>query len=157
MELKLGDIILVRGKGLISDAIELAEHSKYSHTASYVGDDKLIEAQGYRRTGYRSLDAYKGMADVYRCNLSRMQREKIIELAKWAVGGFYDFPLLFVELIRYAFGVLLPYKEPPNTRICSTLWAGIYRDAGIDLCPSIKYPSPADLAQSKLLRKVGSL
>lgn len=157
-DLRIGDIILIKGLSLISEAIEDIEHSPYSHTAGYVGDEQLIEANGFRRTGYQPVAAYTGCADVFRCDyLAYPDRKRIVELAEWAIGGHYDFALLFVELIRYAWGVMLPYREPPNSRICSTLWAGIYRDVGIDLCPGIRYPSPADLAQSKLLRKVGSL
>ena len=156
MDLKLGDIILVRGTGLISEAIEHAEHSPYSHTAGYVGGEMLIEANGFKKTGYQAIGAYSGCADVFRCVIP-VDRKRIVDHAKWAVGGRYDFPLLLVELIRYAFGIMLPYREPKRSRICSVLWAGIYRDIGIDLCPGIRYPSPGDLAQSKLLRKVGSL
>lgn len=158
MDLQIGDIVLAKGDALISEAIEAVEHSPYSHTAGYVGPGELVEANGFRRTGYQALDYYKGKADVYRCDgLTVYDRKKILQLAKQEVGSQYDYPLLIVELIRYWFGVILPYREPPNARICSTLWAGIYREAGIDLCPGIRYPSPADLSQSKLLEKVGIL
>lgn len=158
-DLKLGDLILVRGEGLISEAIEHVEGGPYSHTAGYVGNDELIEAEGFRKTGYTLTCAYKGHADVFRCDsMTDEQEGKILLSAVRSVGGHYDYALLIVELIRYWFGVLMPYREPPNSRICSTLWAvGCYRKAGIDLCPGIRFPSPGDLSASKLLRKVGSL
>lgn len=158
MEIRNADLILVRGTGPISRAIENVEHSPYSHVAGVVKNNELIEAEGFRKTGYQALDYYAGHADVFRCDsLTIYDRKKIRELAEKEVGGQYDFVLLFIELIRYWAGVILPYKEPPKVRICSTLWAGIYRKAGIDLCPRIRYPSPGDIAQSKLLRKVGSI
>lgn len=158
MDIRPADLILVKGTNWISHTIEDVEKSPYSHVAGVVKENRIIEAQGFKRTGYQALDVYKGHADVYRCdNLTDEQRKKISHLVVWRVGGHYDYALLFVELIRYWFGVLMPYREPPNTRICSTLWVGIYRRVGIDLCPGIKYPSPADVAQSKLLRKMGSL
>lgn len=161
MQIKPADLILVRGTGIISEAIEDVEHSPYSHVAgvaSLIIGTELIEAEGFRRTGYQALSHYAGHADVFRCDsLTIYDRKKIRELAEREVGGHYDYALLFIELIRYWFGVILPYREPPKARICSVLWAGIYREAGIDLCPGIRYPSPADVAQSKLLRKVGSI
>lgn len=156
-DLEIGDIIAVKGKALISEAIETVEGSPYSHIAGYVGADKLIEANGFRRTGYCPERVYRGRADVFRCDILTLYgRKRIRELAKREVGTKYSYLLLFVELIRYSFGIWLPYNPGPN-RICSTLWAGIYREAGIDLCPGIKYPSPADIANSKLLHNIGSL
>lgn len=157
-DLRPGDLIIVRGVGWISEAIEHVENSPYSHVAGFVGHNDLIEAEGFRKTGYAPVFNYKGCADVFRCDaLTAEQRKKIPNSAAWQVGGRYDYVLLFVELIRYWFGVMVPYREPPNARICSVLWAKIYRDAGVDLCPGIKYPSPADVAQSRLLRKIGNI
>ncbi|WP_088187528.1 hypothetical protein [Desulfosporosinus sp. FKA] len=157
-DLRIGDLILVRGTGFISEAIEAVEHSQYSHVAGFVGHKELIEAEGFRQTGYAPVSKYKGQADVFRCMFAdRESRQNILEHATYQVGGRYDYALLFVELIRYWTRILLPYKEPSNARICSVLWADIYRDIGIDLCPGIKYPSPADVAGSKLLIKIGSL
>lgn len=156
IDFKPADIILVCGDGPISRAIEMVEGSQYSHTAGWVKPGELIEANGFRRTGYQALDYYDGRADVFRCEtLTDEQKAKIVEYAKWNVGMKYSYVLLFVELIRYWFGIWLPFNQGVN-RICSTLWADAYRAAGIDLCPGIKYPSPADLRNSKLLRKIGS-
>lgn len=158
MDLRIGDLILVKGTGLISEAIEAVEHSPYSHVTGYVDHSELIEAEGFRRTGYAPISKYKGCADVFRCIYAdRESRQDILKHATYQVGGRYDYALLFVELIRYWFGVMVPYREPPNARICSVLWAGIYRDVGIDLCAGIRYPSPADISQSKLLVKIGSI
>jgi hypothetical protein len=158
MDIKLGDLILVRGTDWISHTIEEVEHSPYSHVAGVVKNNELIEAQGFKPTGYQALDAYRGFADVFRCeSMTNEQRESILHTAELSIGGQYDYWLLVVEWIRYWFGVIVPYREPPNVRICSVLWAGIYRDQNIDLCPGIKYPTPKDISESKLLRKIGSL
>lgn len=63
------------------------------------------------------MSKYEGRADVFRCDtLTDYQRKQIQHLAKWSIGGRYDYVLLFVGLIRYWFGVLVPYMEPPNAR-----------------------------------------
>jgi hypothetical protein len=155
---KPGDLILVKANDLISDVIEDVSNSPYSHTAGLVKDKVIIEAVGFKKIGYQSLDYYKGKADVYTCDsLTEKQRETILEVVISKVGGQYDYFLLVWEFIRYTFGFVLPYKEGKMIRICSTLWADAYRKAGVDLCPGVKYPSPGDLAVSKLLRKIGSL
>lgn len=158
MEIKPGDLILVKGDDLISDAIEDISKSIYSHTAGLVKEKVLVEAVGFKKIGYQSLNYYTGKADVYTCDsLTVKQRETIVDVAISKVGGHYDYFLLVWEFIRYTFHLILPYKEGKTVRICSTLWADAYRQVGIDLCPGVKYPSPGDLANSKLLRKVGSL
>jgi len=158
IDLRLGDLLLIKGTDWISRTIEDVERSPYSHVGGAVNDFELIEAEGFRKTGYKVISAYEGHADVFRCDsASSIQLQVMQELAKWNVGGRYDYFLLLVEFIRYVSGLMLPYREPQRVRICSVLWAKIYRDAGIDLCPGIKYPSPADVAQSKLLRKIGSI
>lgn len=158
VELKLGDLILERGTGPISEAIEQISHSPYSHVAGYVKDNELIEANGFRRIGYQVLDFYIGRVDVFRCSgLTDGLRSQIVDYAKNEIGGHYDYFLLGWEYLRYVFHLILPYKEPTATRICSTLWSDAYRSVGIDLCPGIKFPSPGDLAESRLLQKIGSI
>jgi len=157
LDLQTGDIIAIRGKGIISEAIEEVTNSRYSHICGYVGNRQLIEAEGFRKTGYADVSEYKGCADVFRCiSMTREQRENVLKQALFNVGGHYDWMLLPWEFIRYVTGIMLPYREPPKARICSVLWAGIYQDAGINLCPGIRYPTPAEVAESKLLVKIGS-
>lgn len=113
-----------------------------------------------RRTGTIDASTYIGYADVYRFKypLPIKRRDKIVELATAAIGGRYDYLLILIELVRYLLHITINYKEPPGMNICSSLWArGIYRKAGIDLCKGIRYPSPADVAASPYLKKVGSL
>jgi hypothetical protein len=73
------------------------------------------------------------------------------------VGSHYDWILLGLEGIRYIFHFMPFYKEPFYSHICSTLVSDAYKKAGINLCPGIIYPSPKDLSQSKLLRKIKSI
>ncbi|HEY5523971.1 MAG TPA: hypothetical protein VIK26_01400, partial [Clostridium sp.] len=88
--------------------------------------------------------------------LTDEQRAGIVKYVENEVGSHYDWVLLFLEFIRYAFHIMLPYKKEFHSHICSTLWADAYRSGGVDLCPNIKYPSPKDLSESKLLAKVSS-
>lgn len=158
MDTKPADLILVRGEDLIGNTIELITRSPYSHVAGLVKQNELIEAQAFRRTGYQGLDFYAGHADVFTCDeLSDKDRARIIAGAEKYVGRHYSYLLIGWELLRYTFGVMLMPSKNWQPIVCSTLWAMEYRKIGIDLCPGIRFPSPADIAKSKRLRKVDSL
>ena len=147
-----GDIVLVYGKGFEGDVIDAVEHSKYAHTAGFVATDKLVEINTIK-TEYVDMGMFKGNADVFTCDiLTDEQRDLIAIYIISQLGTHYDWILLFLEGIRYIFHVMLPYREF-HKHICSTLWNDAYKSVGIDLCPNINYPSPADLSESKLLRK----
>ena len=155
MILRPADLILVRGTGLISATIEHVEHSKYSHVAIVIKPNELIEANGFRRTGYQALDYYAGRADVYRCDaMTDEQRKDIVNYLEHEVGGKYCYILLAWELIRYATGIWLPFNPGPS-RICSYLATDAYTKYGLNLWPKIRYPTPADVPGP--LRLVGSI
>lgn len=152
-----GDICLDKGKDWISRAIEDFEHSGYSHATVYI-DGQLMEAYGFKLTGYTSIDKYKGELDIFTCDiLTDENRKNIKQFLDKQIGTHYDYLLLFVEAIRYLLHITLYYKEPFHSHICSTLAADAYKSVGVDICPGIKYPSPGDIANSKLLRKIGSI
>lgn len=153
-----GDILLDRGTKWIDKEIKKFEHNQYSHAAGIVNENEIIEADGIRQVGYNALDYYDNKADIFTCEvLTENQREEIVRYVKSKVGSHFDYALVLIEAVRYLFHIILPYKEKMNFRICSTLWADAYKHVGIDLCPGIKYPSPADLSQSKLLKKICSI
>jgi len=156
--MQIGDIGLDKGIGWISKTIEDFEHSQYSHATAYVGDGILIEADGFDPTGDAPITKYKNQLDIYTCeSLTEVQREGIKDFLQGQIGTRYDFLLLIIEAIRYSMHIVLPYKEPFKSHICSTLVADAYKAVGVDLCQGIRYPSPADLSQSKLLKKIESL
>jgi hypothetical protein len=161
MDLKAGNIILVRGKGsIIGEIIDDFEKGTYCHAAGYIKDDILIEANGINSASYNTLYEYTGKADVFICDiLTDNQRQRIVDYAKnqIKIRGKYDWKLILLEACHYIFNWMPKYKEPFNKKICSVLWYDAYKSVGIDLTPSIEYPSPQDLFESKLLRKVGSI
>lgn len=155
--MQIGDIVLIKGQDSLSRVIEDIEDSMYSHAAGIVKENEIIEVVLFERTSYESLDSYKGYADIFTCDiLTDGQRNEIVKYAEIKIGSYYDLVLLLWEFIRYAAHIILPYKQIFQSYICSTLWAEAYRSVGVDLCPNIKYPSPKDLSESKLLTKIGS-
>jgi len=155
--MRAGDLILVRGNDLLDRAIERVEHSPYSHVAGYVGDGLIIQAEGFRRTDYGALSFYGGQG-VFTCpGLTDEQRRRIVAYVEAQVGTHYDYLCLAWELARYALHLALPRWVERERFLCSTLWADAYLSAGVDLCPGVWFPSPADLAQSPLLEQVGTV
>jgi hypothetical protein len=158
LDIKRGDLILVRGVGLLQDVIQVVTHSPYSHMAGVVKPNELVEADALRKTGYQGLDYYAGCADVFTCDMATdEQRMRIVAYVSKYLGRRYSYLLIGWELLRYAFGVLLMPSKDWDPIICSTLWANAYRKAGLEPCPGIRFPTPADIANSKLLRKIGSI
>lgn len=156
-QLLLADLVFIRGTRWLDFPVKLVTQSQYTHVAGYVGMGKLIEAQGFRKTGYEPVATYKGGADVFRCPfLNLRQRQQIMDYIYKEVGGRYDYLLIGWEAFRLIFGLALPYVKG-KARICSTLWADAFKAAGVDLCPKQQYPTPSDLVQSPLLRKIGEL
>lgn len=157
MELKPCDLILVKNKGFISDTIEEITHSPYSHVAGVIDSDgTLVEAEGFEKTGQVPISKYTDY-DVYRYEgLTKRQEYEILGYINGQIGSRYDYFLLVIEFFRYVFHTILPYKEPFGSHICSCLWFDAFKSVGINLCSDIdsKYPSPADVSQSKLLKKI---
>ena len=161
MELMSCDIVLVKGKGrgIISEIIcEVEDDSLYSHSAIIVdiNNNVLIEADGLSDVRYNILDNYRSYADIYRClKLNNSQRKQIVDYLKLQIGKQYDWKLLIWEYIRYKLNIILPWWfENTDSVICSELIYDSFLNIGIDLCPNIKYPSPKDLSESKLLTKI---
>lgn len=156
MEIQKLDLLLVTGSSILDRAIEDISHSEFSHCAGFVDDGHtLIEAQGFRRVGYQNPEVYRGHGVVYRS--FKMKPHYAAYGAADAtryIGKHYSYALIAWEFVRYELGVLLPFWRH-NPIICSTLWQDVYRDIGIELCPKVRFASPGDLAESRLLMPVG--
>jgi hypothetical protein len=156
-ELQNGDVIAVHGTAFWDVAIEDVTRSKYSHVALVVGVNELIEAQGFERVCYRDTGFYVGHADVLRPKaINKKQQGRIVYYASSFLNERYDWLLIGWEALRYVFGLVLPFKER-DSKICSTLVADAYRDAGLNICANIKYPSPGDVANSGFFTNLGPL
>jgi uncharacterized protein YycO len=156
LELKPADIILVRGNTFIGDVIEDVTGSAYSHVAGFYDGWQIIEAELFSRVRAADIQPYKERCDIMRCKyLEYDQRWKIVAFAFSKLGARYSYSLVVWEAVKHLLNITLPINVK-NTYICSTLWRDAYKSVGIDLTPGIKYPTPGDIARSKLLRKVGT-
>jgi cell wall-associated NlpC family hydrolase len=117
-----GDLIFVEGRGLVATLIKWVTKSKYSHVAVYVGDGKVIEAQGFRRVGFQALSFYSGQYDIQPLPRS-VTHEGLCAGMHWLLlqrGRPYSYWDDFVILLRCLFGINLPWHEGVSI-ICSRL------------------------------------
>lgn len=119
-DLKPGDLIFVYGTDWISRCIEYFTKSKYSHVAIYIGNEMVFEAQGFRKTGTRSLSYYAGEYDVFRLPMTNEQLQSGLEWLSNEKGIEYDYWDIFVLLMRCAFNLQIPWHEC-HRLICSRL------------------------------------
>lgn len=109
--IKKGDVLLVEGKQRISTAIKYLTQSNWSHSAIYVGDGNLIEADLQKGVITVPLSKYRGFhTRICRPHgLDDRDLEKITGYAKNRLGHTYDLKNVF-DLFRY----LLPTPPIPT-------------------------------------------
>lgn len=151
MILLKGDIVCKHGSGLLSLGIETITHSTVSHVALVADPEKelLIEAEGFRVIGYKSLEEYKGSCTIIRVpTLTDEQRNDIVAYAHQQFGKQYDYFDIFKQLERYVFGYA-PDPEDGRLFICSTLIDMAYKSVGVTLTDQ-PLASPDDVFKTKL-------
>lgn len=159
LEMKIGDVLLFKGKGIISKLIQKFTHSPYSHAAIYYKDNLLIESDwGGVQTSGISTKYHDADYDVFRYDkkVSMKQKKNALRFAKSQLGKGYDYG----GLLGIGFDILFHKKRNPfDSKIkywCSELVADSYLNARIktDFRPETYKVSPGDIANSKYFKKV---
>lgn len=122
-ELEPGDVILCRGKDMISDIISKMDGSPYSHATQYIGDYKICEADfdGILDVSLNKIKNEEKYGDVYRFNKSGhkfnnsdWKVEPVLEVGEKYVtdGTTYAFShLILLSLIVLTRRIPLPKIE----------------------------------------------
>lgn len=126
--LNLGDIVFVRGEftSLVDDAIKVGEMildkqpfaKCYAHAAVYVGGNTVMEAQGFRKSGFANIGDYVGDYDIGHIDMTYIQREKFLSALSNENNLPYDWPGIFWLGVKILTGYDHKYKEH-RTRYCS--------------------------------------
>jgi uncharacterized protein YycO len=154
-----GDLLLFRGKGVVSMAIRALTGSTYSHAGLvYLFHDRVyvIEAVG---AGVRLLlmselmKRYDGGIDYYEVvRATPKQRRHAIAFCFEQLGKLYD----KVGILRFLLLLLFRRKlaaAEDQAWFCSELAAAAYRKQDLPLAPEMaEYTSPNDLALSPEVR-----
>lgn len=139
-----GDVLLVEGHQRFSAAVKYLTQSNWSHSALYVGDEKLIEADLEKGVQEIPLNSYeKFHTRICRpAKLTQDDLNKILEYAYNRIGHHYDLKNI-IDLARYLFptppvpnkwkrNLLQLGSGDPTKVICSSMIAEAFQ--------SIRYP-----------------
>lgn len=140
-----GDLIFVSGTDWMSRIIRWVTKSSYSHVAVYTGFGYVMEAQGFRRLGFRCLLIYDGEYDAK--PLPPVTPDKLREGLNWLYsqrGRRYSYWSDFVILMRCLFGIAIPWKEG-KAIMCARLARDFLFHCGLNIPDEDM--SPEDLAE----------
>lgn len=163
-----GDVLLYKGKGILSYIIQKGTRSEYSHSGIAAWwNDRLMVMEVIRKGVVvtaisRNVSRYHGDIEWYTAknNISKDQRVLMIRFAQKKLGHEYNFLELFTIAVKIIFNKIIKLKKFKDERlICSQYVAEIYKAIGIEIKKNV-VPSlitPADIAWSKELRFNGVL
>lgn len=169
-----GDIVLFKGKSLLSRLIRWFTRSEYTHAGIAVWwRDRLMLLEAVDKGVWAvplswRLATYQGTAHLLtpdehalRENNLTLDRARLVASAQSELGKEYATWLL----VRIARKIVFRWKggadpwKPPQRFVCSQYVSRVYRDANVDLDPDEpdRFTTPKDIAESEFLRARGLL
>ncbi|MDQ0976604.1 hypothetical protein QFZ31_006656 [Neobacillus niacini] len=134
--MKAGDIIFVRGTGIISRLVRFFDKGKFSHVAIAVSDTHVIEADWYMRSNI--VEFHYEDYEIVSLNLTDNQRQHIPLTAIKYEGKMYD----YIQVLGYIFKSRL---NNPRHLICSELVYNILSEVGYINDASLRDITPNEL------------
>lgn len=172
-DIRDGDIILFRGRNLVSRLIRAITRSPYSHAGivAWWGDRLMVlEAIGVGVVASRLshvVERYNGRAELWTSNDEllvargqQLDRDRLINTARLHLGKQYATWKLFVVLRKLIFGTdeRADPVRPPRSFVCAEFVSMVWKAGGVDLSAELdKYTAPSHIARSRYLRPIGSL
>ena len=171
-----GDILLCKGRGLISSLIRWGTGSVYSHVALIASANLGLIVEAVPEGGVRaiSIQNYKTPYDLYRVkDPNSFKVTEVVACLIRTLAGKYDFKstlrlgwelvLRRLKLVKLAALKVTQQKEAADTLqkdqdyFCSELCYEAFKAGGLDIVPQIgdgDTASPGDIAGSPLIEKV---
>ena len=165
-QVRSGDILLFRGRALLSRIIRKITRSPYSHAGILAWWNErlmVLEATGpgvIARPLSRVVKLYDGKVELWTTD-SKLDREAVIRTAKKELGKHYASTALFRILRKIVVGIKRqpdPWR-PPEKFVCSQFVSYAWRAGGIDLTDDEpdEFTTPGHIAAAKALHKIGTL
>jgi len=171
-QFKDGDILMFKGKGIVSTIIKWKTKSPYSHAGIVAWWNErlmVLEAVGKgveaRPISYL-LKHYDGGFDYYRpkkdTGINNDQRKKMTAFAQEQLGKEYATIHTIKFFLRLLFGLKMTRRDrakPPGKFFCSQYVSAVYNVGGYDLEIkfSDKFTTPNQISESELLEYVGTI
>lgn len=132
--MKKGDIVFVRGRGLISSAVRLFDgRGEFSHVAVAVSENHVIEASSFQRVQINPM-SHKDY-EIVDLELTPYEQNLIVHLAIELIGKWYDYRLIFAIMFSREF-------HNPNALICTELVLALLIGLGrLEYDPRIHKPN----------------
>jgi hypothetical protein len=135
--MKAGDILFVRGEGIVSNLVRMFDKGEFSHTAIALSNDHILEAQYYTRS--RITKIYFDDYEIVDLGLTDEQRNESLKIAIDLTGEGYDYLQILGYLIKEKF-------NNPNNFICSEIVVKFLFQLGlVDDLDKYKYLKPNEL------------
>jgi hypothetical protein len=169
-DMKQGDILLYKGRGIISRGIKFFTGSEYSHAGIAIKWNERWMVMEANRRGVvvnpfqRSVNRYPGSVEWWSSikEINDEDRRKMIIYAQKELGKRFAFFLLF--WFAFVISLAMPLDKRDRFRrekrlYCSLYVAQIYHSIGIDLKKNLsdRFTSPRDIANSPKLAFRGIL
>lgn len=160
-----GDVLLVEGGQVFSTAIKYLTQSNWSHSAIYMGNETLIEAdikEGVREIPLREYENYH--TRICRpIGLEEKDLKEIFTMLKNRVGHQYDLKNIF-DLARYLIplppipgrwrrDVLEFGSGDPTKVICSSLISEAFQYIRYPILPQVLYLKPGPQQETQFTKK----
>ncbi|GEO28032.1 hypothetical protein AAC03nite_38170 [Alicyclobacillus acidoterrestris] len=157
--LQPGDLIFVRGAigSLVDDAIKFAEwefdHApladNYVHVAVYLGGNKVLEAQGFRRSGEGIIGQYANDYDIGHIEMTDEQRAEFMRALRDEDNLPYDWPGIFwLGVAVVTMGLCVRKYHEHKRRYCSKYVGWALARAGFH----VNDRTPQDLAMDPIVK-----
>jgi hypothetical protein len=169
-QIKNDDVLMYKGRGLVSSVIRWVTHSPYSHAALAVWWNQrlmVMEAKGQGvivNPTSRSIRHYRGDVEWFSCKkeISEDDRLSMVIFAQEELGKSYGRWKAILLGIKILFEHDLEKRDRLKREkrlFCSEYVAQIYNFIGLDLKKgrSDRFTKPDDIANSPLLEKRGQL
>jgi hypothetical protein len=169
-QIKNGDVLMYKGRGLVSSVIRWVIHSPYSHAALAAWWNQrlmVMEAKGQGvvvNSTSRNIRHYRGDVEWFSCKkeISEDDRLRMVKFAQEELGKSYGRWKAILLGIKILFEHDLEKRDRLKREkrlFCSEYVAQIYNSIGLDLKKgrSDRFTKPDDIANSPLLEKRGQL
>jgi hypothetical protein len=168
--IKNGDVLMYRGRSLVSRIIRWATGSRYSHAGLAAWwNDRLMVMEAVGRGVVvtpisKNVRSYRGSVEWFTSTeeIPDDQRLQMIEFAQRELGKEYDLRRALFLGLRVCLQRDVNSKDKVRREkrlFCSHYVAGTYNAVGRDLKKDVsdRFMSPGDIAASPLLKRIGIL
>lgn len=160
-KLRTGDVILVRGHGLVGWLVRKITKSKFAHAELYAGQGMIIESTNpfaYSKNVQREVFRSREHVIVRRSveDPIDLELDAVVANARGLVGSRYSKLDAIATVFKKSGAILKKIRDVAfycfgGDMFCSRLVAEAYEEAGIQIVANPSQCKPSDLAETDLL------